>query len=95
MWLTFPAVGAAALFPPYVVLATALLVSPPQHWWICLLASSLGNFLPHRGGGADTSFVVLAEGANYARALVAAIGMRRVRMAQRRARRHARHGRPS
>jgi signal transduction histidine kinase len=71
--LQFPEVGAAVIFPPYAVLTTALLVSSPRQWWIYLLLSSLGSLLPHLDAGASLSFVLAAEGANYARALVVAI----------------------
>jgi two-component system CheB/CheR fusion protein len=74
--LQFPGIGAATLFPPYAVLTAALLLSEPRRWWVYLLASSLGNLLPHLWGGFSVSFVLLAELANYARALVAAAGVR-------------------
>jgi two-component system CheB/CheR fusion protein len=70
-------IGTAVVFPPYAILTAALLLSPPREWWLYLLASSLGNFWPHREAGAPTSFVLLAELANYTRALVAAAGVRR------------------
>ena len=70
-------IGTAVIFPPYAILTAALLLSPPREWWLYLLASSLGNFWPHRDAGAPTSFVLLAELANYTRALVATAGIRR------------------
>jgi hypothetical protein len=42
-----------------------------------LLASSVGNFWPHRLAGASTTFVLMTECANYTRAIVAAAGIRR------------------
>jgi signal transduction histidine kinase len=75
--LQFPEVGTAVLFPPYAVLTAALLVSSPRQWWIYLLLSSLGNFLPHVDGGASLSFALASEGANYVRALVVAVGLSR------------------
>ena len=74
--LTLPAVGAALLFAPYAVLCTALVLSPPRRWWIYLLASSAGNFIPHVTHEVDVTFVIGAEVANYARAVVAAAGIR-------------------
>jgi PAS domain S-box-containing protein len=76
VWLTFPVVGAAVVFIPYAVVGTALMLAPPRDFWIYLLASSLGNYLPHHDAGADVSFVLSTELANYARVLVAVIGMR-------------------
>jgi PAS domain S-box-containing protein len=71
----FEEVGPAILFPPYAVLTAALLFTPPRTWWIFLLASSLGNFFPHRAG-APASKVLLAELSNYTKALIAAGGIR-------------------
>jgi PAS domain S-box-containing protein len=73
----FPSTGTAFLFLPYAVLAAALILSPPRRWWLYLLAAGAGDLGPHLSGGAPLSFVVLAELANWSRALVAAIGMRR------------------
>jgi two-component system sensor histidine kinase UhpB len=71
----YPQLGAAILFPPYAVLAAALFFAPMRHWWIYLLASALGNYVPHRQG-APVSWVLLTESANFTRALLAAGGMR-------------------
>jgi len=73
----FPVIGTAIFFPPYAILTASLLLSPPRRWWIYLLASTAGNFWPHYADGAPISFVLVAELANYARALVAACGIRR------------------
>lgn len=73
--LEYPEIGAAILFPPYAVLTVALLFSPLRHWWMYLLASAIGNYLPHHEKS-PTSFVVLCEGANFSRALLAAFGVR-------------------
>src|SRR5258708_21746774 len=75
--LRFPRIGTAVLFPPYAILTAALLNSPPRRWWIYLLAASVGDFWPHRAGGDEVSFVLLAEVANHTRAIVAAYGIRR------------------
>jgi signal transduction histidine kinase/CheY-like chemotaxis protein len=74
--VVFPGVGAAVWFPPYAILTAALWRSRVSVWWLLLLASSAGNFLPHWRGGASVSFVLLAEAANYLRAIVAAAGLR-------------------
>jgi two-component system sensor histidine kinase UhpB len=71
----YPELATAILFPPYAILTAALFFAPVRHWWIYLLASALGNFLPHRQG-APASWVLLTEAANFTRALVAAGGMR-------------------
>jgi PAS domain S-box-containing protein len=73
--ISFAGAGPAILFPPYAVLTAALLFAPPRTWWIFLLASSLGNFFPHREG-APASKVLLAELSNYTKALIAAGGIR-------------------
>jgi two-component system sensor histidine kinase UhpB len=73
--LNYPGIGAAILFPPYAVLAGALLFSPVRQWWVYLLASALGNYLPHRDNSPAT-WVLLCEGANFSRALTTAVGLR-------------------
>ena len=73
----FPSTGTAFLFLPYAVLAAALILSPPRRWWLYLLAAAAGDLGPHLSGGSPLSFVLLAELANWSRALVAAICMRR------------------
>jgi PAS domain S-box-containing protein len=73
--LVYPEIGTAILFPPYAVLTAALLFSPLRQWWIYLLASALGNYFPHRENS-PASFVLLCEGANFSRALLAAAGIR-------------------
>jgi PAS domain S-box-containing protein len=73
----FPRIGAAILYPPYAITTAALLFSPPRRWWIYLLAGTAGSFGPHRINGASVGFFLMAEVANYSRALVAAWGVRR------------------
>jgi two-component system sensor histidine kinase UhpB len=73
----YPHQDTAILFPPYAVLTAALIFAPVRHWWIYLLASALGNYVPHRQG-APTSWVLLTEAANWTRGLVAAGGIRYV-----------------
>src|SRR3954453_16740930 len=77
VWLQFPGVGTAVVFPPYAILTVALWRMPPRTWWILLLAAAAGNYLPHRHAGADVSFALASEGANAVRALIAALGLRR------------------
>jgi integral membrane sensor domain MASE1 len=72
----FPGQGTAVLFPPYAVLAAALMLSPARYWWLCVLASMAGNFWPHLRHEGVTSFVLQAEVANVARGLIAAAGVR-------------------
>jgi signal transduction histidine kinase/ActR/RegA family two-component response regulator len=73
----FPGLGTAILFAPYAVLTTALVRFPPRLWWLFLLAASAGDYLPHRGGGASVSFALMTESANFLRATLAAVGLRR------------------
>jgi PAS domain S-box-containing protein len=76
-WLSFDGAGPAILFPPYAVVTAALLRLRPRYWWIVLLAGTVGDFVPHRLGGASVSFVLMAELVNHLRAVLAAIGIRR------------------
>jgi two-component system sensor histidine kinase UhpB len=73
--VVYPQINTAIFFPPYVIVTAALLFSPTRHWWIYLLASALGNYLPHRDGS-PWSWVVMAEAAKFSRAVLAAAGMR-------------------
>ena len=75
--LRFPHTGTAILYPPFAIVATALLLSPLRRWWIYLLAGSVGSFVAHRLAGEAISFILMTEVANYARALLAAWGVRR------------------
>ena len=74
--MTFPGVGAAVLFPPYAVLAAALVLTPMRQWWLYVLAAAAGNFWPHLAHERLTSFVLSTECANVLRALIAAVGLR-------------------
>ena len=73
----FPGLGAAILFLPYAIVTAALLRSAPRHWWIILLAAAAGNFLPSLAQRRELAFVLLAEVVNDARAIIAALGIRR------------------
>ena len=75
--LRFPGAGAAIVFAPYAILTAALLRVPPRRWWIFMVAAAAGDYFPHRAGGASPSFALMAEGANFARAGLAAWGLRR------------------
>jgi PAS domain S-box-containing protein len=77
--LRFPRTGTALIYPPYAIVTAALLMSPPRRWWIYLVAGSAGTFWPHRLGGASLGFIFMADVANYARALLAAGGVRSTR----------------
>jgi signal transduction histidine kinase len=73
--LRFPELGSAVVFPPYAVLTAALVASPRRHWiWYIVVA-----VLAHAVASLPTwslSWVVFADVANIARALVAAVGLR-------------------
>lgn len=73
--VVFPRIGTAILFPPYAILTAALLLSRVQDWWIYFLAAAIGNYLPHRTES-PASWVLMAELANFVRALMAAGGIR-------------------
>ena len=77
-WLRFPGIGTAILFPPYAIVTAALLFVDPRRWWIILLAASVGDYFPHRAGGASVSFFLIAEIANHLRACAAALALRRL-----------------
>jgi PAS domain S-box-containing protein len=76
-WIRFPEIGAAIVFLPYAIVTAVLWRTRPQRWWIFILAAAAGDFHPHRLAGATVGFALVAEVANAARALVAAVGLRR------------------
>src|SRR4029077_14168298 len=65
-----PEIGTAVLFPPYAVLTAAQLLPPVTTWWLYVLAATAGDYWPHQLGESSAIFVLLAEVANAARALV-------------------------
>jgi len=73
--LRFPELGSAVVFPPYAVLTAALVASPRRHWiWYIIVAA-----IAHAVASLPTwslSWVLFADVANIARALVAAVGLR-------------------
>lgn len=75
-YITFPEIGTAILFPPYAVVAAALMLRPLNQWWMYILAGAAGNFWPHWTHEGITWFVLMTESANALRALVAAAGVR-------------------
>jgi len=75
--LRYPDIGSAVLYPPYAALTAALIVSSRRHWvWYILVGSAthLVTHWPHW----TLSWVLLADVANIARALTAAVLLRRV-----------------
>ena len=73
--LRFPELGSAVLFPPYAVLTAALVATPRRHWvWYVIVGATTHAVahLPHW----SLSWVLLADVANIARALVAALLLR-------------------
>jgi len=75
--LRYPDVGAAVLFPPYAALTAALVVSSPRHWVWYILAGGVAHFVTHWPHW-SVSWVLLADVANVARAITAAVLLRRL-----------------
>jgi two-component system, LuxR family, sensor kinase FixL len=73
--LRYPEIGSAVLFPPYAALTTALLVSAPRNWTWFILVDAVAHLVTHWPRW-DLSWVLLAEVANAARALTAAVLLR-------------------
>ena len=74
--LRYPDVGAAVLFPPYAALTSLLLVSRRRNWVWYIVGSSVTHFLAF-WPQFSLSWVVWADAANIARALVAAVLLQR------------------
>jgi two-component system, LuxR family, sensor kinase FixL len=70
--LRYPSVGAAVFFPPYAALTAALVVAPRRHWGWYIAVAWVAHFVAHWPQW-QLSWVLLADVANVARALVAAI----------------------
>jgi signal transduction histidine kinase len=75
--MRYPEIGAAVMFPPYALLTVALLASPTREWKWYVLVGALAHFATHWPGW-SVSWVLLADVANIARALCAAILLRRL-----------------
>ena len=73
--LRYPEVGAAVLFPPYAVLTAALVASPARHWPWYIGIGGATHLMPNWGEWSLT-WVLFADLANVARALVAALFLR-------------------
>jgi two-component system, LuxR family, sensor kinase FixL len=75
--LRYPELGSAVLFPPYAVLTAALVASARRHWGWYIIVAAIAHAvasLPHW----SLAWVLLADVANIARALVAAIMLRQL-----------------
>jgi signal transduction histidine kinase len=75
--LRYPDIGSAVLYPPYAALAAALTVSSRRHWGWYILVAVAAHFITHWPHW-TLSWVLLADVANVARALTAAVLLRRV-----------------
>jgi signal transduction histidine kinase len=73
--LQYPEIGSAVLFPPYAALTAALLVSAPRNWVWFILVDAVAHLVTHWPRW-DLSWVLLADVANVARALTAAVLLR-------------------
>jgi len=71
----YPEIGAAVLFPPYAALTAALIVSPRRDWLWYILVAAAAHFVTHWPQWSP-SWVLLADVANVARALTAAVLLR-------------------
>ena len=74
--LRYPEVGTAVLFPPYAALTSLLLVSRRRDWVWYIVGGSVTHFLAS-WPQFSLSWVVWADVANIARALVAAVLLQR------------------
>ena len=70
--LKYPEVGTAVLFPPYAILTAALIASLRRDWIWYILVGAVAHFIAHWPQW-SVSWVLLADLANIARALTAAL----------------------
>ena len=73
--LRYPQIGAAVLYPPYAALTAALVASHRRHW-IWYILAAVGVHTATNLAHWPFSWVVLADLANTARAIVAAVALR-------------------
>ncbi|HEY7394719.1 MAG TPA: ATP-binding protein [Gemmatimonadaceae bacterium] len=73
--LRYPQIGAAVLYPPYAALTAALVASHRRHWIWYILAASIVHAAANLAHW-PVSWVLLADLANIARAVVAAVALR-------------------
>jgi signal transduction histidine kinase len=73
--LRYPEIGAALFYPPYAILTATLVLSPRRDWPSYILVSVFTHVLPHVAQW-PLSWVLLADVANLARALVATVMLR-------------------
>ena len=76
-WLRYPEIGSAVLFPPFALLAAALVLSPRRNWVWFIAAASLIHFFVSWPRW-SVSWVLISDVANVTRALLAAVLVRRV-----------------
>jgi len=75
-WLRYPEIGSAVLYPPYALLTAALVLSPRRTWIWYAIVSSVAHFIASWPNW-SISWILLADAANLARALIAAVLLRR------------------
>jgi signal transduction histidine kinase/integral membrane sensor domain MASE1 len=75
--LRYPALGTAILFPPYAALTASLVVSPRTDWIWCIAVAVLAHVVTHWPAW-PLSWVLVADLANVARAVTAALLLVRV-----------------
>jgi len=73
--LQYPEVGAAVLFPPYAILTGALILTARRDWIWYILVGAIAHFITHWPQWSLT-YVMMADVANIARALIAALLLR-------------------
>ena len=74
--LTFPPATTSVLWPPNAILTAALIIVPPNAWWVCLAAALPVHILLEIGAGFSPALVGLLFLTNCSEAVMAAIGVR-------------------
>src|SRR5262249_46211324 len=74
--LRLPPSTPSVLWPPNSILTAALLLTPPRHWWICLLAALPAHLAAEFQVAWPTTLVLALFVTNCSEALIAAAGVR-------------------
>ena len=78
--LRFPPATPSVMWPPNAILTATLLLTPPRRWWIYLLAAFPAHLVAELGAGLPTSLVLALFATNCSEALLAAAGVRWLRL---------------
>jgi signal transduction histidine kinase/integral membrane sensor domain MASE1 len=75
--LRFPPATTSLIWPPNALLTAVLLMTPPQRWWLCIVAAFPAHVLVELAAGFSLPFLLALFATNCLEALVAASAIHR------------------